>query len=289
MFFISSFMKCPVCEKNKFKSIFLMKEVARWNKMKFSLFRCVNCKLIRPNPLPYDDSSKFSIYNSNENIRFYDARNNKICFDSLEYKDYFKHFAHYTNFVKKYNIKGRHLDIGCGAGHIIDLFLGLNFDSEGLEISNKLFHALKLRYKVHNVELKKLKSKYNVITLSHVLEHIVDPFIFVREINKHLYNKGFVILSIPYIKGIIPQLLRTKWYGLGHGQHINLFSKENLKILFEKNGFKILEFNIKILDYTYKNFPPFLNKSILLLSNIIEKLNLGDNLYMVAIKSKELK
>ncbi|MEK6906850.1 MAG: class I SAM-dependent methyltransferase [Nanoarchaeota archaeon] len=282
-------MKCPICYNTHFKRIFFMKEIARWNNKKYPLFKCTKCGLVRPNPLPYTEISKFPIYDSDDNLKFYNPKTKRIDFGDAEYKDYFKHFLQYVYFVKKYKIKGKHLDVGCGAGHIIQLLFDAGLNSEGLEISKKLFNSLKLRYKVHCSELNRLSSKYNLITLSHVLEHIINLEQFVKELNKHLYTKGFVIVSIPYIKGIVPRLLRTKWYGLGHGQHLNLFSKKSLKLLFEKNGFKILEFKIGILDYTHKRFPKPLNLGILFISELIEYTLLGDNLYMVAIKSNNIK
>ncbi len=282
-------MQCLICKNRKFKKIQFMNEIAMWNKKKYPLFKCVDCEFTRPFPLPYNDKSKKEIYDSESNIRFYNPKLRKIDFESEEYKDYFKHFSQYADFVIKYNIKGKHIDVGCGAGHIIHLLSKKGLNSEGLEISKKLVNSLKSRYNVYCSELKNIKKKYNLITMSHVFEHVINPNEFVREINKHLYKNGFVILSLPYIKGIIPQLLRTKWYGLGHGQHLNFFSKKNLKILFEENGFKVLEFKIRILDYTHKKFPKLLNSIILLFTKIIEYLNLGDNLYVVAIKKRDLK
>ena len=277
-------MICPICNSDKFKKIFFMREVSRITKKGYPLFKCEKCSLIRPNPLPYTDTSKLSIYDSDDNIRFYDAGEKRILFNSKEYKDYFKHFRQFEDFVKKYSITGRHLDVGCGAGHLVFLLKKQGFKSEGLEISKKIASSLKSRFKVHTTELKKIKGKYNLITLSQVLEHVEEFPEFVTEINKHLLPKGFVILSVPYLYGLIPQVLRTWWYGLGHGQHLTFFSKENLKTLFEKKGFTVIEFKLAVLDYTYKKFPKFVNTLILFFSRVINALNLGDNLYMVAIK-----
>ena len=132
-------MICPICNSDKFKKIFFMREVSRITKKGYPLFKCEKCSLIRPNPLPYTDTSKLSIYDSDDNIRFYDAGEKRILFNSKEYKDYFKHFRQFEDFVKKYSITGRHLDVGCGAGHLVFLLKkqGFKFYEKGFTSSNE--------------------------------------------------------------------------------------------------------------------------------------------------------
>lgn len=282
-------MKCIICRSENLKKIPMLNEVARWNKRKYPLFKCGECGFARPYPLPYTDESKLLVYDAEENIRFYNPKTRKIDFKSKEYQDYFKHFTQYEEFVEKYKIEGRHLDVGCGAGHIIYLISAKGMKSEGLEISKKLVNALKEKFRVHCSEIKSLNKEYELITLSHVLEHVEEVVGFARELNKHTRKNGYVILSVPYLNGIIPRVLRTKWYGLGHGQHLNFFSKKSIKKLFEDSGFEILEFKKGVLDYTYKRFPKSLNLFIIFASRLIKILNLGDNLYVVAKKTKEIK
>jgi len=276
-------MLCPICGNQKFKKKRFMHEVAKWINKKYPLFKCMNCALIRHFPPPYKDFSKLSIY---------DSEKKAILFNSSEYKDYFRHFKLFIKFIEKYNIKGKALDVGCGAGHIIELMLKKGLDAEGLEISKKLADSLKEKFKVYCCEIddKKLKkNSYTLVTMSQVLEHTENPDKFIKEASRLLIKNGLIILSVPYLKGIIPRILRTKWYGLGHGQHLNFFSKKNLRILFKKNGFEICEFKIKSLDYTHPKFPLLINLISEIISKTIGFLGLGDNLYVVARKIKNTK
>ena len=270
----------------------LINEISRYTKIKYPLFKCKSCGFIRPNPLPYKDDDKLEIYDSPDNIKFYDKKKKKINRESKEYKYYFKHFRPYLELVKKYKIKGRALDIGCGAGHLMLCLKNNGFDTEGIEISPVLVSTLKKeRCKVYCSEIndKKIKrNHYNLITFNQVLEHIEYPEKFIENVRTKLAERGYLILAVPYIYGLVPNILRSKWYGLGYGQHVNFFSKKSLEIMLERNGFEVSEFKVLIVDYAHPKFPKVLNLFAEFLSKIIVFLGLGDNLFVVA-KKKEAK
>ena len=56
----------------------------------------------------------------------------------------------------------------------------------------------------------------------------------------------------------------------------------SLKILLKKSGFKVCEFKVLIVDYTHPKFPRVLNWLIEKFMALLVKLNLGDNLFVVA-------
>jgi len=284
-------MECPICENKEFKKLPLIQEVSRYTKITHNLFKCQNCELVMPYPKPYEDKEKLKIYDSPDNIKFFNKKLNDLDYNSKEYKYYFKHFRPFIDLIRKYKIKGKSLDIGCGGGHLLKLLSENNFKAEGIEITDKLVKALNKKYKVYLAELgdKKLKQKYDLLTASQVIEHISDPNKFVQEMNKLLKKKGYVIISTPYLNGLVPKILRTKWYGLGYGQHLNFFSPKNLEILFKKNGFEILEFKILIVDYSHPKFPRILNLITESISKIIVSIGMGDNLFMVARKIRNIK
>lgn len=261
-------------------------EVARWDKKRYSLYRCLSCGLIRPRPLPYQESTKLAVYDSEQNIRFFNTQTQKIQYESPEYRYFFKHFKHYLEFAKKYEVGKDHLDIGCGTGHMMYLFSKRGFRSEGQEISKKVAASLSDRFKVYCTDLSTMstRKKYDFITMSQVLEHIEDPRKFLIDTNRLLKKGGYLMIGVPLISGLVPQILRTYWYGLGSGTHLNFFSEKNLPSLLEQTGFEVVEVRKTILDYTCIDFPKVLNLFAVLLSKTIESMGLGDNLYVIAQK-----
>ena len=283
-------MKCIICGNSSFFKIPFIHEVSRYTEKTYPLFECKRCGLVRPNPLPYKDIEKSSIYAAHENIKFFDSKSKRITRKTEEYKYYFKHFQPYLNLIKKYYLSGKALDVGCGAGHLLKLLSEEKFDVEGLEISPELVNALKSDgFEAFCCEMgdKTIKcNTYDLVTLNQVLEHIDDPKKFAHNLNRILKKGGHLILAVPYLYGLVPQILRTKWYGLGYGQHLNFFSKKSLEILLEKEGFKILEFKKLIVDYAHPKFPKILNTFAGILSQIIVSLGMGDNLFLIAKKTK---
>lgn len=281
-------MKCIICGKNELRKIPLIHEVSRYDKKAYGLYQCKKCGFTRPNPLPYEDDIHSEIYDIPENIKFYDIKNKKIDRKNEEYIYYFKHFKPYIDIIKSYGIKGKAMDIGCGAGHLMIMMKENGLSVEGLEVSPILVKALlKDKLKVYCCDIKELKKrnkKYDLVTMNQVLEHVVDPENFVKSVNRIVNKSGYLILAVPYIWGIIPKILRTKWYGLGYGQHLNFFSKESIRILLERNGFKVLESKLLSVDYAHPKFPLILNRIAGAIMFMTTKLGLGDNLFVIAKK-----
>ena len=264
-----------------------MSEYSIYNKKIYPLLKCKNCGLIRPNPLPYNNSTKIKVYNKADNIHFYNSKLKVIETENEDYKRYFKYFIPYQDLIKKYNIKGKALDIGCGAGHLLEVFKKNNLISEGTEINPLLVNALKPKFKVYFGEVENSKIKkdsYDLITFNQVLEHIEKPEEFIKKVNELLKQNGKIILAVPYLYGLVPTIIRKYWYGISKGQHLNFFSKKGLKILLERNGFEILEFKKLCVDYTHPKFPRFLNFINQKITNFIVFIGGGDNLFVVARK-----
>ena len=281
-------MKCIICHNSKIVKIPLIHEVSAYDHKAYPLYRCLSCGFIRPFPLPYTNETKGKIYDDPENILFYDKNSKRIMRNTKEFQYYYKHFEPFIKLIRKYKIMGQALDIGCGVGHLMDLLSKEQFKVEGMEVSPILKKALKGRFTVHCKTLQQLqknKKRYNLITFNQVLEHVEDPESFLRSVNGLLAEKGYVILAVPYIHGLVPQILRTRWYGLGFGQHLNFFSKKSLDLLLSRTGFEVCEMNVSIVDYAHPKFPRFLNLFANIMMKIIVYAGLGDNLFIVARKT----
>ncbi|MFH1840223.1 MAG: class I SAM-dependent methyltransferase [Nanoarchaeota archaeon] len=270
--------KCLICNSEKRQKLMLFRETDLDNKKCYNLFKCKNCGLIRPLPLPYTEKNKIEIYDfKHEDI--------KIDFESLESKHGLKNFKPYIKFIKQYHIKGNTLDIGCGGGFLLYLTQEIGLISEGIELNNSLVNALNQKgFKVYNQELGNniyQNKKYDLITANHVLEHIDDLNSFLQEVQKLLNSGGYFIFAIPYIYGIIPKIMRTKWYGQGYGKHLNFFSIKSIKKLFKNNNFKVIKIEKRSMDYTKHNMPKTLIKIINLILKIIIDLKCGDNLFVI--------
>ena len=279
-------MDCRVCRNKKFRKLLFFHETSKAGSISYPLYQCTGCKLIQPYPQPYTASTKSQVYAKKGITKCYLNQEERIDFSSRDYQDYFRNFISFEQSIKAYQIQGKHLDIGCGSGHLLVLGRNLNLDSEGTELSPGLINQLqKAGFKVYNKEVDEFKEEsYDLVTMNHVLEHIDNLQEFTKSVNKILKPKGYLMVAFPYIYGIIPRILRTRWYGQGYGQHLNFFSIKSITTLLTSNNFEIIRIKQLSLDYS----PIWLPGPIKIITHLVSKITIllgaGDNLFVIARK-----
>jgi hypothetical protein len=136
------------------------------------------------------------------------------------------------------------LDIGAGGGTFVNA-IKHNFDIvECQEISDICVNNLKnYGYKTYQGDFNTINFdiSYDLVTCWHVLEHIKDIHLFVKNVSK-ITNK-YLVLEVPLIKSKgartrgIGDLNVNQWDG-----HYHYFSQHSMRKLFETH-FDILDMN----------------------------------------------
>ena len=181
--------------------------------------------------------------------------NDSADYSKLTYKNknILRKFSHKIRFNKALNILRscnkndiNFLDFGCGDGYFLKLIndeklnLKLNaFDPDKQMITQmmNLFHKENIdKVNIFN-DIKKIKSKYDIITCLETLEHFNEnnQIKLLKQIKYLLKDDGFIVISVPleiYLSGFLKGLVR-----------ILSFQKNNTTSLI--NLFKVL-FNFKI-------------------------------------------
>lgn len=136
--------------------------------------------------------------------------------------------------LKKY---GSFLDIGCGVGHFIEAFSRKkkfwNVYAHDLTDLNKKY-VLKNRVKnFFTGDIKHIESKFDLISMNHVVEHLVEPMKTIRNVRKLLNKNGYLVLKLPNINKVHTDLTMQD-----HCSHFNI---NTLTSLLKLSGFKILK------------------------------------------------
>jgi 2-polyprenyl-3-methyl-5-hydroxy-6-metoxy-1,4-benzoquinol methylase len=130
------------------------------------------------------------------------------------------------------------LEIGCGEGILLSLLKEQGFKNlTGIEPSTSAAKRAAKRdlHIINNMfDEVMFDDKFDLIILSHVLEHVPNLLEFIEKLEDILKNNGGILLAQTNYKGIIPTVLKQKWYAWVPEQHYWHFTYKSLSKTFEK-------------------------------------------------------
>ena len=155
-------------------------------------------------------------------------------FRKSDYKDpkLIKRHRWFFNAIKKFKKSGVVLDIGGREGFLADIFKQNGFKIEVIDISlQAVSFALERGHAAsvcdaHHIDLKFKNQKFDIISLSHSLEHCLNPKDVIKKCRKILKKDGIIGVQIPFQKKIPTP---TKY-----GHHHWFSNKQELFEMFEK-------------------------------------------------------
>ena len=139
---------------------------------------------------------------------------------------------------------GRLLDIGCNEGRGLGFYSQNGFQTEGLEINEKAAAvAREGRFIVHTVPLEHFNPTglFDVIVLSNVLEHSLDPLEMLKHVHRLLQPNGQAWISCPNADSLWRYGLGRYWSHWHVPFHLWHFSPRSLEEILTMAQFQILE------------------------------------------------
>lgn len=210
--------RCPACDQTA-----TFENVERW--ADFSIVRCADCGLEFSDPMKAGDATW---YDESYVVR------HRIIDDRVR--------TYYRWAVRYLPVRGRLLDVGCGAGVFVHFAFKKGFDAYGLDFSEEAVALGRTWYGLDRFYLgspRGLKEReklddFNVVTFFEVLEHTEDPGHFLEEIKSLLSRDGFVAISVPF---------RDRWPIREQidypPHHLTRWTPEALRRLFQRHGFDV--------------------------------------------------
>lgn len=138
--------------------------------------------------------------------------------------------------------RGKLLEIGCGSGMTLANLKSLGWDAEGIDFDSKAAESANLNFNitVKSGSLREVNyeaNKFDAILMSHVIEHIFDPVIFLTECSRILKPGGKLVILTPNINSIGFKRFSRNWVHLDPPRHLYLFSIQTLRAIAIKAGF----------------------------------------------------
>jgi SAM-dependent methyltransferase len=217
--------KCPVCESETSREF--------GTKDNFRLLTCAGCKSVYAvelsssarEPSSYDD--------------FYEESSIIIPEFTHQILDGF------VETLEPFRQNNRFLDVGCGAGTLLQAAERANWAAEGVEVSrSSVENVRKLGLKVFHGTLEEANfpdDYFDVIAAIEVIEHVLEPKPLVGEIARILRPGGLFWGSTPHGRGVSAKTVGTDWSAVCPPDHLQLFSASGMKNMFRQAGFSKIQ------------------------------------------------
>ncbi len=222
-----SALQCPAC--NSLDVIKVQKYINISNCFKeMFVCKCKNCDLGYAFPFPQESELKKFYSNYWDTGKLVEK---KYDLHQLQVKSRFEYLFKYLN--KNLKI----LDVGSGYGFIGDLVcssVDYEIIYDCVEVDLHAVETLKGKKRVNQIynSIEEVNSKYDLILLSHILEHFSSPISFINKISSLLKIEGKIFIEVPNSD----YLFKKK-----NEPHLLFFTPQSLKKLIEKSGFKICD------------------------------------------------
>ena len=142
---------------------------------------------------------------------------------------------------------GRLLDVGFGSGAFLKIASEMGWHTEGIDFDPKAVEVVRARGL--NVscasadELATQDRQYDVITISHVIEHVHAPMALLRNLYRLLKPGGILWLETPNLFSHGAARFGRNWMALDPPRHLVLFNPESLRMCLSQAGFgKIVQY-----------------------------------------------
>lgn len=136
--------------------------------------------------------------------------------------------------------KARMLDVGCGDGSIVKLAAEFGWQAEGVDFDARaVANARRKRLAVRAGALEDQgypEASFDLVHMSHVIEHVPDPLATLAEIRRVL-RPGGLVLATPNSRSWGHAKFGPSWLHLDPPRHLHLFNGSTLHAAAVRTGF----------------------------------------------------
>ncbi|HCW07423.1 MAG TPA: methyltransferase [Cytophagales bacterium] len=257
---MTNLTSCTLCGGKDFREFLKCKDHTSTQET-FTIKTCTTCGFRFTDPQP-SEAEIPKYYRSENYISHTGSKRNLF--------EIIYHISRRYSLIKKRNLISKNssgralLDYGCGTGEFLAEMKKKGWNISGIEPSD-IAHTkaeLKTEEKIHRTIFEIDKEKpFDVITLWHVLEHVHNPNEILTALGSYLNKTGTIIIAVPNCESYDAIHYNSFWAAYDVPRHLWHFSKENLKTILVKNGFKLTKilpmkldsYYVSLLSESYKN------------------------------------
>jgi 2-polyprenyl-3-methyl-5-hydroxy-6-metoxy-1,4-benzoquinol methylase len=193
--------------------------------------RCGACGLVFMQPLPRREELP-TLYPATYNN--FAAPSNPMSAFLLD-----RYLVHHAAVCRRLAPRGAVLEVGCGTGDLLDRLRTLGHRVRGVDVSPEACAiAARRGLDVFCGTLEELPTteRYELVFMSHVIEHVLDPLATVRAAATRLAPGGVLYLETPNVGSLDARLWGRHWGLIHYPRHLYLFDRSTLARLLALGG-----------------------------------------------------
>jgi 2-polyprenyl-3-methyl-5-hydroxy-6-metoxy-1,4-benzoquinol methylase len=228
---------CPVCGGADIRHVF------HNERREFQTVACSQCRLVFSWPRPTEQQLT-ELYSADY------FKGNKGNLGYANYRDLAEAnmkvmWREFQQYVPLPEIKPKRiLDVGCATGAFLAGAKQLGWHCIGID---RVESALQVARDVYGIETilgditnqNTLSGSIGIVTMWHVLEHLVDPLPALVQAYTMLAPGGYLFVEVPNWNSVGRVVRGRNWANLRPPEHINHFSPGSLSYLISKAGFTV--------------------------------------------------
>ena len=229
--------QCPVCDNTEIRPEFTWKDLSREHL--WGVSRCNQCTLAFTNPQPtwdelkpyYDQSYQpYQPASAAEFNRLLEGARQTGKYDGIQL-----------------NPEARILEIGPGSGRFLSVAQRMCKEVVGVEPSEHAANMLRERgLHIFHGHLEEFAASYNgapfsLVFLSHVLEHIPQPLVALKNIRKVISPTSIVIIRVPNAGSWAFRAVKGDWMGTDLPRHLTHWNRQAIDVLARRAGMHVVK------------------------------------------------
>tara|TARA_B100000768_G_scaffold32081_1_gene30673 strand:- start:13893 stop:14762 length:870 start_codon:yes stop_codon:yes gene_type:complete len=137
----------------------------------------------------------------------------------------------------------RLLDVGCGTGDFLYSCLKKGWQINGIENNKNAKNNSRTELSSFIFDdfefLKSQPERFDIITMWHSLEHIIDLKQTIVDMKKLLTNKGVIVVACPNHKSFDAMFYKESWAAYDLPRHLWHFDKDSISKLFLEHNMQL--------------------------------------------------
>lgn len=235
---------CPLCGGNERKRI-------TTEHGSIGISQCLSCRLLYVSPRIL---SPEQVYWGDGDLYHAEAR---LIFEQRAPHHRDPNYLEELRLIRRYKPSGRFLDVGCNMGMLLRHVRRMGWEAVGVEPSPSLSRLAVERWnlKVYNCFFHEMPASeersFDVIALSDVFEHIADPLIFLKQVDRFLAPAGILYVKVPNGRWNLFKQRTLGWIGRRPKQgvwdsyeHVVHYTDRTLIRMLKRAGFSVFHLTI---------------------------------------------